>query len=442
MKIGIRVALALTLALLVAGMGSAQEAYPDGTELRLLQWSHFVPDYDPWFDNNAAEWGERNNVAVNVDHISLTEIGAILAAELDAGSGHTLIESPLSPAAFIDSLHDLRDINEAARERLGPQHSFCHRNAYLPAADKYYGFINTQIPNAGNYDIALWTDAGYPNGPATWTDLLEGGRAIYQSAGIPVGIGLSPEPDSEMAARSLIWSFGGSVQDEAGNVTLNSPETIAATKFLAQLQNEAMTAEVYGWGVPSNNQALIAGDVSFILNPASAYRSLQTLDAAASEGIGFTTALAGPARALTGTQVLTYVIPHYVEGAELAAAKQFILDHTANFSEAFYHSALFNLPCFPQTVPQMAEWLGDDPFGSQPADKFSPFITVGEWSVNLGYPGYSNPAIAQVLGENILPNMMARVALGEQSAEEAVAQTHERIEAIFEHWRAQGMVGG
>ena len=101
MRIGIRVALALTLALLVAGMGSAQEAYPDGTELRLLQWSHFVPDYDPWFDNYAAEWGERNNVAVNVDHISLTEIGAILAAELDAGSGHTLIESP----AFASSLY-------------------------------------------------------------------------------------------------------------------------------------------------------------------------------------------------------------------------------------------------------------------------------------------------------------------------------------------------
>ena len=442
MNAGRRVALILALALFVVGAGWAQDGYPDGTELRLLQWSHFVPDYDPWFDSYAADWGERNNVAVTVDHISLTEIAAILAAELDAGSGHTLIESPLSPATFIASLHDLRDINEAAREQLGPQHSFCHRNAYLPAADKYYGFINTQIPNAGNYDIALWTEAGYPDGPATWQDLLEGGRAIYQSTGIPVGIGLSPEPDSEMAARSLIWSFGGSVQDEAGNVVFNSPATVAAVEFLAQLQNEAMTQEVFGWGVPSNNQALIAGDVSFILNPASAYRSLQSVYAAAAEGIGFTTALAGPAAAVTGTQVLTYVIPDYVEGAELAAAKQFILDHTANFSEAFYHSELFNLPCFPQTVPQMAEWLSDDPFGSVPADKFSPFIKVGEWSVNLGHPGYSNPAIAQVLGENIVPNMMARVALGEQSAAEAVAQTHARIEAIFAHWRALGMVGG
>ena len=437
-----RISLVLAVALLAAGLGEAQAAYPDGTDLRILQWSHFVPAYDPWFDSYAADWGERNNVAVTVSHVNLTEIATILAAELDAGSGHTLIESALSPATFIDSLHDLRDINEAARELLGPQHDFCHKNSYLPALDKYYGFINTQIPNGGIYDIALWTEAGYPAGPSTWGELLEGGRAIFQATGIPVGIGISPEPDSEMAVRSLIWSFGGSVQDEDGNVTLNSPETIAAAEFLAQLQNQAMTQEVFGWGVPSNNQALIAGEVSFILNPASAYRSLQTVDAAAAEGIGFTTALAGPAAALAGTQVLTYVIPDYVQGADLDAAKQFILDHTANFSEAFYNSALYNLPCFPATVPQMEEWLRDDPYGSMPADKLAPFITVGEWSANLGYPGYSNPAIAQIQGENILPNMMARVALGEQTAEEAVAQTHARIESIFAHWRALGMVGG
>jgi len=26
------------------------EAFPDGTELKILQWSHFVPQYDVWFD--------------------------------------------------------------------------------------------------------------------------------------------------------------------------------------------------------------------------------------------------------------------------------------------------------------------------------------------------------------------------------------------------------
>ena len=427
---------------LVLTSASAQDRYPDGTELRILQWSHFVPAYDVWFDNYAAEWGAARNVRVTVDHVNITEIPSTIAAELDAGSGHTLMESSISPAPFIDSLHDLRDINEAAVERFGAQHDFCHRASYLPTADFYYGFITTQIPNAGNYDIALWTDAGYPDGPSSWQELLDGGRAIYESTGIPVGIGISPELDSEMAVRSVLWSFGGSVQDEDGNVVLNSAETIAAVEYLAQLQNEAMTAEVLGWNVQHNNQALIAGEVSFIWNPSSAYRSLQSIDEAAAAGIGFTTALAGPAAALSGTQLLSYIIPDYVEGHDLAAAKQFILDHTAVYDQVFYESALYNLPCFPDRVPLLAEWLSDDPFGSQPPDKLSPFITVGEWSANLGYPGYNNPATGQIFAENILANMFARVALGEMDAAESVAQATKRVEAIFDQWRERGLVGG
>src|SRR5438270_14089803 len=41
-----------------------------GGELKILQWSHFVPEYDTqFFDPFAEEWGQRNNVKVTVDHI-------------------------------------------------------------------------------------------------------------------------------------------------------------------------------------------------------------------------------------------------------------------------------------------------------------------------------------------------------------------------------------
>src|SRR5690606_347101 len=30
--------------------------------LRILQWSHFVPAYDTWFDQYAVQWGEANGV--------------------------------------------------------------------------------------------------------------------------------------------------------------------------------------------------------------------------------------------------------------------------------------------------------------------------------------------------------------------------------------------
>ncbi len=434
--------LAAVLLSLTMAVG-AQGSYAEGTEISLLQWSHFVPRYDEWFDAYAAEWGEANGVGVSVDHVNFTELFSTLAAEIDAGAGHSIVEVLFSPASYIDGLHDLRDINEAAAEIYGERAATCSAASYLPVVDTWYAYTHGYVPDPGDYDIALWTDAGYPEGPKTYDDLLEGGRAIYEETGIPVGIGMSPELDSRMANRAAIWSFGGSIQDEDENVVLNSEATVSAVKYLAQLQNEAMTDEVFGWTAASNNQGLIAGELSYILNSNSAYRSLQKIDEAAAANIGFTSALEGPAGAYASSHVWQiYVIPKYVEGDELAAAKQFILDHTANYSDVTYHSELYNFPCLPATVPELDGWLEADPWGSEPPNKFEVLKTVNDWSVHLGFPGVTNPAISQVFAESIIPNMVAQVALGEQTAEDAVAAAHERIEEIFGEWRARGMVGG
>ena len=236
-----------------------------------------------------------------------------------------------------------------------------------------------------------------------------------------------------MATRAAIWSHGGSVQDASENVVLNSPETVAAVKFLAKLQNDTMTEEIFGRTASPNNQGLIAGELSYILNSISAYRSLQKINEEAAADIGFVPALADPAGAFASSHVWQiYVIPKYVQGAELEAAKKFILDHTA-----VYHSELYNFPCYPSTVPNLAGWLDDDPFRSHPADKLKVLDTVNKWSVYIGYPGTANPAVMHAFGQNLVVNMVARVAKGEQSAEASVAEAHTRAEEIFADWRAR-----
>ena len=41
--------------------------------LRIIQWRHFVPAYDTWFDNTYTKvWGRKNDCEVIVDHINLT----------------------------------------------------------------------------------------------------------------------------------------------------------------------------------------------------------------------------------------------------------------------------------------------------------------------------------------------------------------------------------
>src|SRR5438552_15131388 len=47
-----------------------------GTTLQILQWSHFIPAYDAWYDKFAKEWGDKNGVKVRVDHIPHLDIPA------------------------------------------------------------------------------------------------------------------------------------------------------------------------------------------------------------------------------------------------------------------------------------------------------------------------------------------------------------------------------
>src|SRR5437879_5216925 len=50
-------------------------------DLNILQWVHFVPAYDDWFDHTyIKQWGQKNDVQVNVDHINNTQIPARAAA--------------------------------------------------------------------------------------------------------------------------------------------------------------------------------------------------------------------------------------------------------------------------------------------------------------------------------------------------------------------------
>lgn len=280
-------------------------------DLRILQWSHFVPRHDQWFDDFATAWGEEVGVNVSVDHIDLAELGTRLSSEIAAGQGHDLVELLSPPSAFEPSVLDLTDLNEEARRRFGQQTELCTRSSFNPTTGKFYGFCHGWVPDPGDYRRSMWEQIDLPDGPSTYQELLEGGTRIRDEQGVHMGIGMSNEIDSNMAARAMIWSFGGSVQDADENVVLNSPETVEAVDYMARLFQATMTPEVFAWNAASNNQGLIAGEFSYILNSISAYRTAQQANPDVADDIFFTPALNGPAGSGLASQ---HVIPIYQQG--------------------------------------------------------------------------------------------------------------------------------
>ena len=70
-------------------------------ELRIMTWTHFVPDYEKWLDNTyVKQWGEKNDVEVKVDHINNALLFGKGSSEVAAQSGHDLFWFISPPSSF------------------------------------------------------------------------------------------------------------------------------------------------------------------------------------------------------------------------------------------------------------------------------------------------------------------------------------------------------
>ncbi len=432
----------------VAGDGEPTTTFVEPTQavsgdLRILLWSHFVPSHDEWFDQFAKDWGDRVGVNVTVDHIGVGDVPAAIAGEIQSGRPeHDMLQYIAVLSQHEPSVVDMGDLVAEAETRYGPMLDLCRKSSFNPNTGKFYAYAPAWVPDPGDYRQSLWAAEGFPNGPTTWDELQQGGAAIFQNQGIQLGIGLSQEIDSNMAGRALLWSYGASIQDENEVVTINSPEAIAAVEYMKLLFETAMTDEVFAWNAASNNQGLIAGELSYILNSISAWRTAQEANPEVADDIFFSSALAGPVTALAAQHVMyNWIVPDF-SGVNVAAAQEFLLHYTENLPSAVWHSKLYDFPAFPSRVPGLDGWLDNDPFGANPADKLSVLKTCLDWATNLGHPGPANPAIGQVFGEAIIPVMFAEAARGDKTPAQAVADAEAQITAIFEDWRGRGLVGG
>src|SRR5438309_344817 len=321
--------------------------------LKILQWSHFVPSYDVWFDKYAKDWGTAKGVEVTVDHISLADLGTRANAEVAAQQGHDLFQFLSPPGAFEPQVLDMADVVQQAERQNGSILDLCKRSTYNPVTRKWFGFSDNYVPDPGDYLKSYWTEVGMPDGPVTWEDLVKAApliKAKHPEIQIPIGIGMSQELDSNMAARAMLWSFDGSIQDANENVVLGSDHALEALEFGVRLFKAGMNPSVMSWNAASNNQALNARQTGYILNSISAYRTAQDNKLPVADDIFFVPALKEPrGTGWASDHVMgIYVIWKFAQSPDLA--KRFLLDLIGHYRDAVLGSKLYNFPSFPGSV--------------------------------------------------------------------------------------------
>jgi multiple sugar transport system substrate-binding protein len=400
-----------------------------GGELKILQWSHFVPAYDTdFFDPWAQQWGQQNNVKVTVDHIALAQLPARSASEAQAKSGHDIFGwfAQGGPRLYDDLLIDLSDVVKQVGDKNGGWDKSAEDLCLVDG--KWKGMPDFLVPFLSSYRKDAWTAAGLPNGPDTWDDLLKGGEKT-KAAGNPVGTALSNTSDGEMTWRSVLWSFGGKeVETDGKTVALDSQETRAALEYSKQLYEKAMTNEVLSWDDAANNQYLASGKASWIYNPISAYRTIeQDYNKTPSSDHLFTKEalglpLAGPAGRFMSPQFTIYGVWNFSKNID--AAKQFLIDYKATWPKNFETSGGYDIP-FEKNLqnPPLPVLSADEKTkGIQEAYKY---IKV------IGYPGPNTVLANKALDLHIVADMFTRYATGAQSLDQTIKEAVDAYKQIL-----------
>jgi multiple sugar transport system substrate-binding protein len=407
-------------------------------DLSIIQWIHFVPAYDTWFDNTwVKQWGEKNDVQVKVDHINNTQLDATAAAEVAAQSGHDLFQNLHPMASYEDQVINHAAIVHEVERKVGPYGDLGKRSTYNPKTNKYFAVSDNYVPDPVIWRHDLWNGVG--ESPATWEHVLRAAPKL-KAAGHPIGIGQSQELDSDMALIAFLMCFGSFIQNAENRPTLKSKQTVDAVKFMTQIYKSGELPEIFSWNPASNNQGLYSGHLALILNAISATRTPEQLNLPFANDLWIWPIPAGPHGRYGLEHVMgSYSIWKFAKNKE--NAERFLADLCINYREATMASQLYNFPSFPGAFPfpQIRKAAAADKH--KPLGKYTILTTIAQkYTHNIGYPGTTNAAVDEIFSSYLIPQMFAQVAQGKLSAADSVSAVDKQARAIFAKWRARGKI--
>jgi multiple sugar transport system substrate-binding protein len=406
-------------------------------DLSVVQWAHFVPRYNAWFRAWAQAWGERNDVQVTVDLETYTLLPELAASEAKARRGHDVFGFLSPPARYEDHVIDHTAIVHEVERSAGPYGELGRKSTYNPRTKRHLGVSDYHVPAPLIWRHDVWNEIG--QSPTTWEHVREAAASL-KASGHPIGIGLANDADSNVALISLLMCFGSFIQDEEGVLAIDNESTVEAVEFMADLQARGGESGVFGWNATSNNQFVLSGRGSLIVNAISPIRRAEDLGMPFARELWIWPVPRGPRGRLgLGQYTSVYSVWNFARNRE--AAEKFVADLCLASSEAVPASSFFNFPSFPGAHPvkQIYKAAAADP--RAPRGKYSILTTVAsKYTRNAGYPGHANAAVQETLDRFLIPRMFAEVAQGRMTAAESVRATAAQMRPVWRKWRAAGKI--
>jgi len=402
--------------------------------LKIARWSHFLSEYDQWFDGvYAREWGRQHDTKVVVNTIPLGKINTRAAAEVAAGKGHDLFMFPWPPAEHQEHVIDHAEIYQAVGSRHGNVNRIGHKSTFDPKAKRYFAFADSWMPAPLHYFEDYWSAINIPLGPVHYDSLRSGGKRLRAELGIPCGLALAPSLEGNITLHTLLYAFNSEVLDADGNVTINKNyRTITALKYVKALYEDAGTREQLTWGAADNVRAMQARKTSCTVNAISLLRAAEKQDKKVARQILLSPPLLGSA-GIMATPHVTSCSVVWIFAENKDGAKQFLVDLIDNFKTVYEKSQGCNFPTYQNTVPDLIRRLENDTL-AEPPFKYVRLKDALHWTVNLGFPGHATAVAMEVFNSFVIPRMFISVVKGELVPEDAARRAETEVQRISEKW--------
>ncbi len=395
----------------------------DGASLRLLRWTPFVKgDEESWIANSK-KFTEATGVEVRIDKESWEDIRPKAAVAANVGSGPDMVMCWFDDAhQYPDKLVDLTELGSYLDGKYGGFYDGL--KGYAVRDDRFIAMPLTAIGNAIVYRDSHMKKAGFtefPKDTAGFLELCKAMKANNTPAGFPHGKAVG---DGNNYAHWLLWSHGAQMVNEKGEITINSPETLAALNYAKQLYATFIPG-TESWLDINNNRAFLAGQVSLTANGVSIYYAAKN-----------DPKLAEIAEDMRSTN---FPLGPVGKSVELHQTSSLLL-----FKHTKYPEAAKAYIKFMMEADQMNNWLKQSSaYCCQPLKAFAdnpvwtdnpihaPYARASETLRPNGYAGPLGHASAAVMADYVLVDMFASAVTGAETPEDAMASAEKRANRYY-----------
>jgi multiple sugar transport system substrate-binding protein len=411
-----------------------------GQTLNMISRNEYFKSSEQALDTTLQDWAKQLGVKINNDRINVDtgDFATKVDAAVKAGNPPDLVyvDRFLSQFVQLGDLTDMADAVAQAQQIYGPLEDAANINLKI---DNKWWCLPYFAGVGGYFTRKDWlAEKGMkPTDFKTFEQMRDAALAISDPAKNRFGWGMTTNTggDGTATVTNTIYAYGGSVVSNDGKkVVLNSPETIQAITFLADVYTNPkyknmLPPGVGGWTDTSNNEAWLAGTLGITNNAYTLYAQSFATKNPIYDQTGIVPGFVGPAtEQVIATPSSGYLaIPKGAKNPELAKATAlFLVGGPAFLSLA--------KPSLGLIMPTYKNLWNADPFYNTGDPSFPalkqliqgklPIVT----KTGYAFPQSPSPIYEQgVNGQHILNDMMGNIIQKGTKVDAAVKDAHDRL---------------